>query len=225
MKMNKFAIALSVVLSGANTLLAQPASTPPTEESTNRQQSLSSEQTKDQIFAKCLVIANQEQVLLSRFVKDKLTNEEVKQFAIQLEKDHQACIEKLNALSAAAGTVNSANNANKVRTVSTASANKSANVDFLELQQEIATQCLKDTQEYLGQKKGADFDRCFVALQIAKHAGMKSTLTVLQRHTTGKVQGVIKESLAMNTQHMQGAVELMEQLAAQDASATTQASK
>lgn len=223
--MNKFAIALSVVLSGANTLLAQPASTPPTEESTNRQQSLSSEQTKDQIFAKCLVIANQEQVLLSRFVKDKLTNEEVKQFAIQLEKDHQACIEKLNALSAAAGTANSANNANKVRTVSTASANKSANVDFLELHQEIATQCLKDTQEYLGQKKGTDLDRCFVALQIAKHAGMKSTLTVLQRHTTGKVQGVIKEGLAMNTQHMQGAVELMEQLAAQDASATTRASK
>ena len=223
--MNKFAIALSVVLSGANTLLAQPASTPPTEEPTNRQQSLSSEQTKDQIFAKCLVIANQEQVLLPRFVKDKLTDEEVKQFAIQLEKDHQACIEKLNALSAAAGTANSANNANKVRTVSTASANKSANVDFLELQQEIATQCLKDTQEYLGQKKGTDLDRCFVALQIAKHAGMKSTLTVLQRHTTGKVQGVIKEGLEMNTKHMQGAVELMEQLAAQDASATTRASK
>ncbi len=223
--MNKFAIALSVVLSGANTLLAQPASTPPTEESTNRQQSLSSEQTKNQTFTKCLIIANQEQVLLSRFVKDKLTNEEVKQFAIQLEKDHQACIEKLNGLSADAGTANSANNANKVRTVSTASANKATNIDFLELQQEIATQCLKDTQEYLGQKKGTDFDRCFVALQIAKHAGMKSTLTVLQRHTTGKVQGVIKEGLESNTQHMQSAVQLMEQLAAQDASATTRASK
>ena len=220
MKINKIAIALSIVLSAANTLLAQPASNPPADESTNRQPSQSAEQTRDQTFAKCLLISNQEQVLLSRFVKDKLTNEEVKQFAISLEKDHQACIEKLSGLSA---TAVAANNANKVRTVSTASANKSTNVDFLELQQEIATQCLKDTQEYLGQKKGADFDRCFVALQIAKHAGMKSTLTVLQRHTTGKVQGVIKEGLEMNTQHMQGAIELMEQLAAQDASATTQA--
>jgi uncharacterized protein (DUF305 family) len=222
MKITTFAMAAAVVLSASNSLLAQPATKPPADESTSRQQSPSAEQTKDQSFARCLIISNQEQVLLSRFVKDKLTNEDVKQFAILLEKDHQACIEKLNALSPAAGTANSAN---KVRTVSTASANKSTNVDFLELQQEIATQCLKDTQEYLGQKKGADFDRCFVALQIAKHAGMKSTLTVLQRHTTGKVQAVIKESLAMNTQHMQGAVELMEQLAAQDASATTQASK
>jgi uncharacterized protein (DUF305 family) len=221
MKINKFAIALSVVLSAANSLLAQPASNPPADESTSRQQSLNAEQTKDQTFAKCLIISNQEQVLLSRYVKDKLSNEEVKQFAILLEKDHQTCLEKLNGLSATSGT----NNSNKVRPVSTAAANKSTNVDFLELQQEIATQCLKDTQEYLGQKKGADFDRCFVALQIAKHAGMKSTLTVLQRHTTGKVQGVIKEGLDMNTQHMQGAVELMEQLASQDSSATTQASK
>jgi uncharacterized protein (DUF305 family) len=212
---------MSVVLSAANSLLAQPASNPPADESTSRQQSLNAEQTKDQTFAKCLIISNQEQVLLSRYVKDKLSNEEVKQFAILLEKDHQACLEKLNGLSATSGT----NNSNKVRPVSTAAANKSTNVDFLELQQEIATQCLKDTQEYLGQKKGADFDRCFVALQIAKHAGMKSTLTVLQRHTTGKVQGVIKEGLDMNTQHMQGAVELMEQLASQDSSATTQASK
>jgi uncharacterized protein (DUF305 family) len=221
MKINKFAIAMSVVLSAANSLLAQPASNPPADESTSRQQSLNAEQTKDQTFAKCLIISNQEQVLLSRYVKDKLSNEEVKQFAILLEKDHQTCLEKLNGLSATSGT----NNSNKVRPVSTAAANKSTNVDFLELQQEIATQCLKDTQEYLGQKKGADFDRCFVALQIAKHAGMKSTLTVLQRHTTGKVQGVIKEGLDMNTQHMQGAVELMEQLASQDSSATTQASK
>jgi uncharacterized protein (DUF305 family) len=222
MKINKFAMAVAVVLSGTNSLMAQPATKPPADESTSRQQSPSAEQTKDQSFARCLIISNQEQVLLSRFVKDKLTNEEVKQFAISLEKDHQACIEKLNGLLPTAGSVNTAI---KVRPVSTESANKSTNIDFLELQQEIATQCLKDTQEYLGQKKGADFDRCFVALQIAKHAGMKSTLTVLQRHTTGKVQGVIKESLAMNTQHMQGAVELMEQLAAQDASATTQTSK
>lgn len=215
-------MAVAVVLSGTNSLMAQPATKPPADESTSTQQSPSAEQTKDQSFARCLIISNQEQVLLSRFVKDKLTNEEVKQFAISLEKDHQACIEKLNGLLPTAGSVNTAI---KVRPVSTESANKSTNIDFLELQQEIATQCLKDTQEYLGQKKGADFDRCFVALQIAKHAGMKSTLTVLQRHTTGKVQGVIKESLAMNTQHMQGAVELMEQLAAQDASATTQTSK
>ncbi|MFN7291435.1 MAG: DUF4142 domain-containing protein [Pirellula sp.] len=221
MKINKFAIAMSVVLSAANSLLAQPASNPPADESTSRQQSPNAEQTKDQTFAKCLIISNQEQVLLSRYVKDKLSNEEVKQFAILLEKDHQACLEKLNGLSAATGT----NNSIKVRPVSTATANKSTNVDFLELQQEIATQCLKDTQEYLGQKKGTDFDRCVVALQIAKHAGMKSTLTVLQRHTTGKVQGVIKEGLDMNSQHMQSAVELMEQLASQDSSVTTQAPK
>ena len=215
-------MAVAVVLSGTNSLMAQPATKPPADESTSRQQSPGAEQTKDQSFARCLIISNQEQVLLSRFVKDKLTNEEVKQFAISLEKDHQACIEKLNGLLPAAGA---GNTAIKVKQVSTESANKSTNIDFLELQQEIATQCLKDTQEYLGQKKGTDFDRCFVALQIAKHAGMKSTLTVLQRHTTGKVQGVIKESLVMNTQHMQGAVELMEQLSAQDASATTQNSK
>jgi hypothetical protein len=45
---------------------------------------------------------------------------------------------------------------------------------------------------------------------------MKSSLTVLDRHATGDVQGVIRKGLKMNAAHMQAAVKLMEDLAASD---------
>ncbi len=80
------------------------------------------------------------------------------------------------------------------------------------MHQEMSDQCLKDSKEMLSKKEGADFDACFVGMQIAKHGMMHSSLTVLQRHTTGELQGFIKTNLAKNNEHMKAATSLMEQL-------------
>ena len=74
-------------------------------------------------------------------------------------------------------------------------------------------------------KEGDEFDKCFVGLQVAKHAGMQSMLTVLQRHATGKLQGIIEDGLDKNAQHMEVAVNLMEQLAANDSSKSSRAAR
>ncbi len=54
--------------------------------------------TKDQVFAKCLAITNQEEVSIAKFAKEKSTNEEVKSLATTLEKSHQECLNELKAL-------------------------------------------------------------------------------------------------------------------------------
>lgn len=220
MKINQLSLATFAVLSLGSSLVAQqPAANQPAQ-GANRQQQLESTLTKDQTFAKCLAIANQEQVTLSRFAKEKATNKEVKQFAATLEKAHQSCLEQLDGISA-----RSESKASAVTTTAAIASNKSAGVDFLQLHQEISTQCLKDSQDYLSKKEGAEFDKCFVGMQVAKHAGMQSTLTVLQRHASGKLQGLIKDGLEKNAKHMEAAVNLMDRLTASDSSKLSKATE
>ncbi len=213
MKINQLSIATLVVLSLGSSLVAQQPEANQPAQGANRQQQVGSSLTKDQTFAKCLAIANQEQVTLSRFASEKATNKEVKQFAATLEKAHQSCLEQLNGISP-----QSESKANAVTTNAAIAGKQSASVDFLQLHQEISTQCLKDSQDYLSKKEGAEFDKCFVGMQVAKHAGMLSTLTVLQRHASGKLQGLIKDDLEKNAKHMEAAVNLMDRLTASDTS-------
>ncbi len=95
---------------------------------------------------------------------------------------------------------------------------QSSQVDFVQLHQEISTQCLKDSKEMLSSKDGIEFDKCFVGMQVAKHASAHSTLTVLERHATGKFQELVKSQLKTNAQHMDAAVSLMEKLTDSDSS-------
>lgn len=221
MKINQFAIATVATLLLGSSLVAQQTPANSTAQATsNGQQQRANSPAKDQTFARCLAIADQEQVTLCRFAQGKATSEEVKQLAITLEKAHQGCLEQLKGISPQIGSVS-----NAATTTAKTPGDNSASVDFLQLHQEISTQCLKDSQEYLSKKKGAEFDECFVGMQIAKHAGMHSTLTVLQRQATGKLQGLIKDALETNKQHMEAAVNLMEKLATDESTKLSQSSK
>jgi predicted outer membrane protein len=213
MKIKQLSLATFAVLLLGSSLVAQPPEARQPEIGANLQQQIEGALTKDQTFARCLAIANQEQVTLSGFAKEKATDKEVKQFAATLEKAHQSCLEQLNGISPP-----SESKANVVETTAAIASNHAASVDFLQLHQEISTQCLKDSQDYLSKKKGAEFDKCFVGMQVAKHAGMQSTLTVLQRHASGKLQGLIKDGLEKNAKHMEAAVNLMDRLTASDSS-------
>jgi len=170
-------------------------------------------QSKDQLFANSLVIANQEQVELTRFAQEKASSSEVKEFAAMLEKSHQGSVENLKQISSGQESTGSTPSPRQAR-----AGNESDRVDFVQLQQEISKQCLEDTREYLSSKEGAEFDKCFVGLQVAKHASAKSSLTVLQRHATGKLQELVKSDLETNEKHLEAAVTLMDKLAASDSS-------
>lgn len=221
MKINQFAIAtVATLLIGSSLVAQQTPANSTSQASSNAPQQAANSLTKDQTFAQCLAIADQEQVTLCRFAQGKATKDEVKQLAATLEKAHQGCLEQLKGISPQIGSPG-----NATTTSAKTPVNNSASVDFLQLHQEISTQCLKDSQEYLSKKKGAEFDECFVGMQIAKHAGMHSTLTVLQRQATGKLQGLIKDALETNKEHMEAAVKLMEQLAADKSTKLSQSSK
>jgi predicted outer membrane protein len=248
MKVNQFAIATIAMLLVGSSLVAQSTSPPQNRavpaQARQGQAVVADSQMKDQTFAKCLTITNQEQVLMARYAKDKATHPDVKKFAVTLEKEHQNCVEKLNAFSTKYGTKRDATSTSNPPTLGNATDNSNAidnrkatntsytkvegnssGVDFLQLHQEMADQCLTDSKAWLNKKEGIEIDKCFVAMQISKHAGMQTSLTVLQRHATGELQSMIKESLTTNAKHLEAAINLMEKLAASDSTKSTRDSQ
>jgi predicted outer membrane protein len=206
----KITIATLAALLTAGSLSAQetsPSQSKAKVAQSNPSPSVDNRLSKEQILAKCLTITNQEMVAIASFAEGKSTNEDVKALALTLEKAHKECLEELK------GIANKAATGKKSPPTSSPVVNSNANeVDFLQIHQEISDQCLKDSKEMLSKKAGNDFDSCFVGMQIAKHGMMHSSLSVLQRHTTGELQVFIKASLVKNDEHMKAATDLMERL-------------
>lgn len=86
-------------------------------------------------------------------------------------------------------------------------------IDFLQLHKELAQQCLDDTQQMLSEKKENEFDECFIGLQIAKHAAMKSKLEVLQRHASGELRDLLAQGQKTTESHLEHAQTIMKDLA------------
>ena len=85
-------------------------------------------------------------------------------------------------------------------------------MDVVQIQREIAQECLREAREEMSQKQGADADKCFIGFQIAKHSAMKSKLTVLQRHASEELAQVFAEGARTADQHKTQAIAIMTKL-------------
>lgn len=190
-----------------------------------------------QQIATCLALDDQEQVTLAKFAQEKSKNEEVVSFAKMIAEEHQACLKKLSKMAPdaaregyLAGNRSDQPNARSDNSTTTASpnANSTANrgdarsnantgtqtggVDMMQLQREIAQQCITDSKQYLSKKEGAEFDKCFVGMQIAKHAAMHTKLVVLQRHTSDELKQIVEDGIQTTAKHLKTAENLMAKL-------------
>lgn len=252
MKLRNVVSVLSVaaMLSVLSGVFAAPPKTEQTKKShpgnpaaTSADQS-SNRQGNDHMVASCVAIENQQEIAIARFAEDKTKNDDVKEFARMLIKDHSGFLEKLQKFAPEAtqdgylersqsttGTGNrpprageaAGNNAAKPNTVQRTAAkppldggNNQQGIDPVALHRELAQQCLIDTEEMLNQKKGDRFDDCFVGLQIAKHMAMKTKLTVLQRHSSGELAELLAAGAKTTQTHLDHAEKLMKQLAESD---------
>jgi predicted outer membrane protein len=203
-------LTLATILS-AGTVSAQQVVQEPSQAKvtqSNQSKPVDNRLTKEHILAKCLEITNQEVVAIATLAKEKSTNEEVKALAMTLEKSHKEILAKLKAIETKITADKKSPGSDSV----VASRPNADEVDFLKMHQEISDQCIKGTKEMLSKKVGKDFDSWFLGIQIAKHGMMHSSFSVLQRHTSGELQELIKSSLVKNDEHMKAAIGLMERL-------------
>jgi predicted outer membrane protein len=211
---------------------AVSAQNPPSTQNPNRQPAginqavmkpaVSSMLTPQQL-ASCLALDNQEQVILGKFAQDKFESKEVAAFAKMLIEEHQSCLKKLSKFAPDAAqegylTDSRGGSSNDQATTQPPQSNATPGsmIDAMQLQREIAQQCIADSKEYLSKKEGAEFDKCFVGTQLAKHAAMHSKLTVLQRHTSDELKQMVTNGIKITATHMQAAEKLMASLDSAD---------
>lgn len=196
--------------------------------------------TPEQLAA-CWALDNQEEVILAKFGQVKSKNKDVSNFAKMIAEEHQACLKKLSKYAPEATRegylVDNQADQSKSRNESgtdpkginnknaTASGPTTLGIDMMQLQREIAQQCISDSKKYLNAKDGDEFDKCFVGMQIAKHAAMHTKLVVLQRHTSNEMNQMVTEGIQAIDKHMKAAESLMAKLDDADASASTTSGK
>ena len=74
----------------------------------------------------------------------------------------------------------------------------------------IAVEEREDSAEReLLEKKGADFDRCYLGMQLGAHMRMIDTLTVYERHSSPELQQVFHKGLQTSRKHLDEARKLL----------------
>jgi predicted outer membrane protein len=74
-------------------------------------------------------------------------------------------------------------------------------------------------KEKLSEKKGQDFDKCYMAHQVVAHMQMLDTLKVFKKHASGQLAELINGGIQTTEDHLMHAENLMKKL--DGASATT----
>jgi hypothetical protein len=98
-------------------------------------------------------------------------------------------------------------------------------VDLIQLDREIAQECLNAAKAEMQGKQGVEADQCFLGYQIAKHAAMKAKLTVFERHASPELAKVFAEGADTAEKHKNEAEEIMKGLASADTGAERRAQR
>ncbi len=171
-----------------------------------------------QAIATCLALGNHEEVALAKFAQGRAENDKVKQFAEMMIRDHQAALEKLTRLSPQLTTLNlqlhengAAGAAAPAATAQTGAAGD-VTQQMVALQRNVAEQCLQLTQRELGEKNGAEFDRCYIGQQVGAHIGMLAKLNGSEQFASGELRTFIQEATKTVEEHHKHAKELAKSL-------------
>jgi len=84
--------------------------------------------------------------------------------------------------------------------------------DMLAIKKDLNKECLTSASKELQQKSGAEFDKCFLGMQIGAHMGAISTLNVFKNRASKELSQVIAEALPTIQGHLDQAKNLMKKL-------------
>jgi predicted outer membrane protein len=172
----------------------------------------------DQQIAACGILANQEEVALAQFAKERAESDQVKQFAEMMIEQHQQAIKKLEQAAPQVAAWNiELRNANADQQAGAAAQPQAdgqagaQNPQFL-LARQIHEECLALTKEALSEKQGAEFDKAYIAQQCFAHLGMKAAIKGSEPFASQQLKPVLQEGLQTTEKHLAEAKNLKKQL-------------
>jgi len=84
---------------------------------------------------------------------------------------------------------------------------------ILQLHHEIAEASLKSARDEAQKHRGAEFDKHFMAAQVAAHQGMLDKLQVFERHVSPETAQILSSAQEKTKQHLEHAKSIWESLA------------
>lgn len=98
-----------------------------------------------------------------------------------------------------------------------AQANQQAGgLDVIQLDREIAQQCISNAKKKLSEVDSDRFDHCFIGHQIAAHEAMVTKLSVLKRHCSGELAQLLEDGIETTNKHLKEAEKIMDKLPHKD---------
>lgn len=93
--------------------------------------------------------------------------------------------------------------------------------NVIQLERELAVQCLASNRKMLNERRGTDFDHFFLAQQIAHHNALRDKLIVYQRYVSTPLAEIFADAERVSDRHMEKALELIGTVPAKITTTTT----
>lgn len=188
---------------------AEPEKDPPAARDSSPTKS--AEGVVDHVFVACLMREAENEVAVARFAQKQAKDKSVQDFAEKMAKEHTACLTKLAKFTGQSAAANARDDRDNDRDRK-ADTKGPPVATMIAIHNELARKCLATTLRELGQKEGAEFDRCYMGHQIYAHLKMADTLDVYKKHCGSELRELITEAEKTTQEHLTLARKTMKEL-------------
>jgi predicted outer membrane protein len=187
----------------------------------------------DAILATWLQVDNENVIALSRLAVERATDPDVKKFATRTIEGHGKLAQKLRQVARAPGQEHGEIDAEQRKSdredeptpathdakgeyppgtrdkqVSDARSDRFDGTFHVRLVRDLGRKCLASATAMLEHKQGAEFDRCYMTMQLGAHIKALDTLEVFQSYATESLRPTLAEALKTVQAHLQDVKDL-----------------
>lgn len=179
-----------------------------------------------------LEVDNQNEIALAEITEEKASDNDVKKFARQMVDEHTEFLQKLNRTigNSRIGQPQQQTGQQQVgqqqlgqQRRQTAQQSQQAGqftqgrsqqqgLDLVALKHQLGEQCRQSASRELQQKSGAEFDKCYIGMQIGMHMQMLDTLKVLSRYASPELDQLIEKGEETTQSHLDHAKKIIASL-------------
>jgi predicted outer membrane protein len=186
----------------------------------------------DRQIVEWLEVDNQNEIALAEIAEEKASDNDVKKFARQMVDEHTEFLQKLNRTigNSRIGqpqqqtgqqqfgqqqlgqqrrqTAQQSQQAGQF----TQGRSQQQGLDLVALKHQLGEQCRQSASRELQQKSGAEFDKCYIGMQIGMHMQMLDTLKVFSRYASPELDQLIEKGEETTQSHLEHAKKIIASL-------------
>lgn len=152
------------------------------------------------------------EVDLAKFAAEHSKNEQVQKFAAMMVKDHQEACKALEKWAGVSDHSTTKSEDAKSAGEETRRNQSGKALNWVAMHQEMTQRCLAAAKKELGEKDGAEFDKCFMAMQIVGHQKTIIADEVFVNYVSSENRELIEKCRETATAHLQAAKAICNEL-------------